>query len=45
MAAEAGAANFVGALISLESNSGIRYQGFLSQIDPAAATIALEDGE
>lgn len=36
---------FIGALISLISRSDVRYQGFLAQIDPVAATIALEQGE
>lgn len=40
-----GPGDFIGALISLISKSDIRYQGFLAQIDPVAATIALEMGE
>ncbi|KDN38708.1 hypothetical protein K437DRAFT_259315 [Tilletiaria anomala UBC 951] len=40
--AAAGPAQFIGALISLISKSDIRYQGILAQIDPAAATISLE---
>ncbi len=38
-------AQFIGALISLIAKSEIRYQGILAQIDPAAATISLEEGE
>lgn len=40
-----GAGDFIGALISLISRSEMRYQGFLSAIDPLAATIALEQGQ
>ncbi|WFD00444.1 hypothetical protein MYAM1_003193 [Malassezia yamatoensis] len=36
------AASFLGALISLTSRSNVRYQGVLSSIDAAQATLALE---
>ncbi|KAI3623111.1 hypothetical protein CBS14141_003894 [Malassezia furfur] len=36
------AASFIGALISLTSRSNMRYQGVLSNIDAAQATLALE---
>ncbi|WFD30563.1 hypothetical protein MSPP1_001584 [Malassezia sp. CBS 17886] len=36
------AASFIGALISLTSHSNMRYQGVLSNIDAAQATLALE---
>ena len=38
------AASFIGALISLTSHSNIRYQGILSNIDAAQATLSLEKG-
>lgn len=38
------AASFLGALISLTSHSNIRYQGILSNIDAAHATLSLEKG-
>jgi len=38
------AASFIGALISLTSHSNIRYQGILSNIDAAQATLSLENG-
>ena len=38
------AASFIGALISLTSRSNMRYQGVLSNIDAAQATLALEKG-
>lgn len=38
------AASFIGALISLTSKSNMRYQGVLSNIDAAQATLALEKG-
>lgn len=38
------AASFIGALISLTSHSNMRYQGVLSNIDAAQATLALEKG-
>ena len=38
------AASFLGALISLTSRSNMRYQGVLSNIDAAQATLALEKG-
>lgn len=40
--AAGGPGEFIGALISLVSRSDVRYQGFLAQIDPVEATIALE---
>lgn len=40
-----GPGEYIGALISLVSRTEIRYQGFLAQIDPVQATIALEQGE
>lgn len=36
-------ASFIGALISLTSQSNIRYQGVLASIDPAQATLSLEN--
>ncbi|WFD23343.1 hypothetical protein MEQU1_002032 [Malassezia equina] len=39
------AASFLGALISLTSHSNIRYQGILSNIDAAHATLSLEKDE
>ncbi|WFD34550.1 hypothetical protein MCUN1_001391 [Malassezia cuniculi] len=36
-------ASFIGALISLTSQSKIRYQGVLASIDPAQATLSLEN--
>jgi len=41
---DASAASFLGALISLTSHSNIRYQGILSNIDAAHATLSLEKG-
>lgn len=39
-----GPGEYIGALITLVSRSEVRYQGFLAEIDPDQATIALEQG-
>lgn len=44
LAQDDSAASFIGALISLTSRSNMRYQGVLSNIDAAQATLALEKG-
>jgi hypothetical protein len=36
---------FIGALISLVSKAGVRYEGTLYSIDPVKATVALQNGE
>lgn len=38
------AASFIGALISLTSHSNVRYQGVLSNIDAAQASLSLQKG-